>query len=190
MGLTVQMTLVYRRYIRWKVVLPPALASLVIACAVIYLSTSIDGVLAKRIFGVFLIILCIYYLFVRKAASLGVPISRPAAVSCVVVSAICDGLFGVGGPLMVVFFMSVCGEYEEYLGCFQAYFLVTQIVYAVFRAANGLLTIEAAPLIGMGLVSIVIAAFLARGLVRVLDHNLIERLVYVMLGIAGVLVLI
>lgn len=190
LGLNLQMAVMYRKHLDRKLLFRPILVTVIVASIVISLSTSIDGVIAKKALGVFFIVLCIYYLFIKKDTPHGHPLGLLAGIVCVVTSGACDGMFGVGGPLMVVYFMAATRDHPSYLAAIQTYFAFANVYYTVFRVATGVLTVEVVPAALVGVAGIFVGGLVAGKLVRVLDHNLVERAVYVMLGVAGVINLI
>ena len=91
---------------------------------------------------------------------------------------------------MVVYFMAATRDHPSYLAAIQTYFAFANVYYTVFRVATGVLTVEVVPAALVGVAGIFVGGLVAGKLVRVLDHNLVERAVYVMLGVAGVINLI
>ena len=113
--LSLAVTLRYRKDIQPKKLLPIALLYIIVSSVAIRFSTLVDPALIKRIFGGFLILLSVYFLFFSKSVQ-GKKLSVPAVIVCIVISALCDGLFGIGGPLMVLVFMGMTSSTREYLG--------------------------------------------------------------------------
>lgn len=190
LGLNVQIAIMYRKHLDWRLLVRPVITTVVIASIVIILSPSIDGVIAKKALGVFFIILCVYYLFIKKDTPHGHPLGLFASFVCVATSGAVDGLFGVGGPLMVVYFMAATRDHLSYLVSIQTYFVFANTYYTLFRLATGIMPIDVMPAALLGVAGIFIGGLVARKLVNVLNHNVVERAVYVMLGIAGVINLI
>lgn len=184
--LNITMVYTYRKSINFKKILPPAILYIAICSCTIYLSTSIDQVLIKKIFGIFLMILSIYYLFIQKNNEKK-KLSLFISLICIVVSAICDGLFGIGGPLMVLYFLAQTDNTYEYLGTIQTFFLINCIYNTIFRIYRGILLIEHLPLILMGVFGIIIGGLIANKIVNKLDGMMIKKLTYVMIGISGLI---
>ena len=119
--LCLSMVIRYRDEVNVKMALLPALLYNVISSFVITYSVYVDQVTIKKIFGVFLVLLSIYFLFISKNMS-GQKLSLGFSIVCIVISGACDALFGIGGPLMVLYFMSMTKSTHEYLGTMQLFF--------------------------------------------------------------------
>ncbi|WP_207743417.1 TSUP family transporter [Intestinimonas butyriciproducens] len=85
----------------------------------IFLAASLDLEVLVLVFGVFLIVLALYFMFADGRFT--VRDSIPAAVVCSAISGLSSGLFGIGGPLMSVYFLSNSKSKEEYTGTIQLF---------------------------------------------------------------------
>lgn len=184
--LNLTMFLTYRKFIKLKTVLLPAVLYIAVCSVTIYFSTMVNQILMKKIFGVFLIILSIYYLFFNKSNERK-KLSLFVSIFCIVVSAMCDGLFGIGGPLMVLYFLSQTHTSHEYLGTIQTFFLINCIYNTLFRISQGILTISHFPIIGCGVAGIVIGGLIASKIVDKLDGMLLRKVTYIMIGFSGLM---
>lgn len=184
--LNLMMVTTYRKYIDFKKIVVPSLLYLTTCSITINYSTLFDQGLMKKVFGVFLLILCVYYLFFNKNTKQE-KLSLPVSIFCIVVSAVCDGLFGIGGPLMVLYFMAQCKKTEEYLGTIQTFFLINCVYNTGFRVFKGILTTQHFIIIGLGMIAIVVGGLIANKIVKKLNSNIIRKLTYIMIGISGLL---
>lgn len=182
--LNLSMVLTYRKYINFKKIIPPAMLYIFICSLSIYYSQMFDQEVMKKIFGVFLLILAIYYLFIQKDNHKKT-LSLPISILCIMVSAICDGLFGIGGPLMVLFFLSQTHNTHEYLGTIQTFFFINCTYNTCFRIVNGILGINHILIICIGVVGIILGGVIGNKIVNKLDGLLIRKLTYIMIGISG-----
>jgi len=184
--LSLSVTIRYRREIRPSKLIPPAILYVIVSNLSIHFSTMVDPVLIKRIFGAFLIVLSVYFLFFSKSVQ-GKKLSVPAALICIAVSAACDGLFGIGGPLMVLVIMGMTSSPKEYLGSILFISTITCFCSTVFRFASGILTITHIPFILTGIAGILAGVFIANKIVDRLDGAMLRKLTYIMIGIAGII---
>ena len=186
MFLNISMVYTYRQHINFKKIWAPIILFMCVCTTTIYFSTMVNQVLLKKIFGVFFILLSIYFLFINKGSERR-KLSLPVSIIFIVISAMCDGLFGVGGPLMVVYFLSQTHSTHEYLGTIQAFFLINCVYNTCLRAMNGILLVEHIPLILFGVVGIVAGGFIAGKIVDKLDGAMLRKLTYIMIGISGLM---
>ena len=189
MFLNMSMVYTYKKHIHFKSVLFPSLCFLCVCSTTIYFSTMFDQILMKKILGVFFVVLSIYYLFINKGNDRK-KLSLPISIIFIVISAICDGLFGIGGPLMVIYFLSQTHSTHEYLGTIQCFFLINCIYNTCFRVFNGILHLEHLMMIGIGALGIMLGGFIARQVVDKLDGTILRKLTYIMIGLSGIINLI
>lgn len=114
----------------------------------------------------------------------GSPIS---AFVCAGLGGMIDAFFGLGGPPVVIYFLNTTKSKEEYLGTIQAYFLITSIYGTLVRTAKGILTVELVPNILIAAISILIGVAIGNRLAHRLNGEMLKKVVYVFIGIAGVI---
>jgi len=182
--LNAMMVYTYRKYVNFKQIVKPAILYFIICSALMYFSTLINPVFLKKTFGMFLVILAIYFLFFNKGTSNN--LSLPIKVVCIVLSAVCDGLFGIGGPLMVIYFISQLQSTLEYLGTIQFFFLINGCYNTVFRVANGIIGLQHFLVIGCGMIGILMGGQITARVVKKLNGDIIRKITYIMIGVAGV----
>lgn len=176
----------YRKEISPKKLLPTALLYIVVSGIAIRFSSYLNPDLIKRIFGVFLILLSVYFLFISPSAS-GKKLSPAAVILCIVVSAVCDGLFGIGGPLMVLVVMGMTSSTREYLGSILFISTLTCLYGSAARFVEGILGVHQLPYMAVGIAAILAGAYVAGRIVDKLDAQLIRKITYGMIGVAGII---
>ena len=175
----------YRAHADLKTTLPFCVPYLVCSGVAIMFSTQVDQELLKRVFGVFLLALAAYnFATMGKASSKKLP--AIAQLGCIVFSGVCDGLFGIGGPLMVLFFLNRTDSQEEYLGNIQLFFSVNLFVNLVIRAMNGILTLELAPVCAIGAVMLIAGMVIGGRLLTRLNRDVVLKLTYGAIALCGV----
>lgn len=182
--LSAQMVYLYRKHVDIKKVILPSILYIIVCTTSMYFSTTINQNLMKKVFGIFLLMLAVYYLFINKNNDRK-KLSLTVSLFCIIVSAACDGLFGVGGPLMVLYFLSTTHNTHQYLGTIQAFFTVNCFYNTCFRIYRGILLPEHLIYIIIGMISILIGGFIANKIVDKLDGVFIRKLTYIMIGISG-----
>jgi len=185
-ALCLSMVIRYWKDVDVKMALLPAVLYNVVSSIVISYSVNVDQVLMKKIFGVFLLLLCIYYLFINKNVQ-NRTLSLPVSIVCIAISATCDGLFGIGGPLMVLYFMSMTTSTHNYLGTMQLFFWTNSMYNTTLRFIKGILLPEHLVFMAFGVVGILIGGALAGKIVDRLNVATMRKLIYIMIGIGGVI---
>lgn len=174
----------YRKYVKFQTIIPPAILYIITCSFVISMSTKLDATMMKKVFGGFLILLGIYYLFLNKKTPS--KLSLPVSIFCIVISACCDGLFGIGGPLMVLYYMSKTKGTHEYIGTISTFFLVNCFYNTIFRLYKGIIVAADLQYIALGVVFIVLGGIIAHKIVDRLNPELLKKLTYIMIIAAGI----
>ncbi len=175
----------YRRYSKVKLTLLPAVFYVLASSVAISLGTVLPTVLLKKVFGAFLILLAIYFLCVDQTRKMKATI--PMAVFCAALSGVVGGLFGISGPPMVVYFLSALDDKEEYLGTLQLFFFFAGIYTLLFRIYSGIYTADLFAYSIIGLSGVFIGMQFGYKIVDRLDKNRMKKIIYVFLGLSGVL---
>lgn len=178
----------YRRHLRPRKVIAPIIIYAIGSYWAISFSARMDQDYMKRVMGVFLILLSVYFLFIQKKKIEHV--SLPVAVVFSLVSGVCDGLFGIGGPLMVILFLAQSDSREEYLANSQTLFFVTLVINCVLRAINGIITPVHVPYMLTGIVMIWLGGIVAKRIADRLSAEKLRQVIYFCVGVAGVINLI
>ena len=183
--LSLSMCLRYRKYVQIRKVIWPAILYVAVSSVSIVFSAKVNQAMMKKVFGVFMMFLSVYYLFFNKGQ--GKKLNPLVSMVFIAVSGVCDGLFGIGGPLMVVFFLGQTHSKEEYLGSIQAVFFANLLYGTGMRLFNHILTIYHLPFIGIGMICIMIGLKIANKIVDRLDGEKIKKVTYVVIGISGIM---
>lgn len=121
--LTVSLAWKFHRHVQISLLILPLAVFIACTTASLQLATMLDTRNLSVLFGGFLIILSIY--FIRFSDRVRLKPSPVTAAVCSGLSGLCSGMFGIGGPPMVVYYLSVLGNSKElYLATTQMYFCV------------------------------------------------------------------
>lgn len=150
----------------------------------IFLAASLDLEVLVLVFGVFLIVLALYFMFADGRFT--VRDSIPAAVVCSAISGLSSGLFGIGGPLMSVYFLSNSKSKEEYTGTIQLFFACTATVNLLIRIGKGIFTPALVPFTLVSMLGIAVGIQLGLRILRWINISMLTNVIYVALGATGV----
>lgn len=125
----------YRRYIRWKALIRPVALYMPLFFVALMAARRVDVSTLKPLLGVFLILLSVYFLCFSGRIHLH-PNWRTELI-CVAMSAVVDAFWGLGGPAMAVYFLSVTEHKEAYLGILQSFFLAINVYSVGVRVLSG-----------------------------------------------------
>jgi uncharacterized membrane protein YfcA len=127
-----------RSYVTWKRLWPILMTFIVVSTIAIFALTRIEDHILKRILGVALIVISIYFaLFSQK---IKLPITKKVQVGAGTLSGLMGGFFGMQGPPAVLYFIQSEPTKEHYMAMAQTYFLIGNVMMTFVRAYNGFFT--------------------------------------------------
>lgn len=181
---TVTMAIMYRKYAQPKLIVLPAIIYFFFSTVCIWYSTQIDLAAFKPFFGLFLSVLGLYFLFFSQRIKLKG--TWKSAAVCSSLSGIASGFFGIGGPPMVLYFLSLTGDDKyTYLGTLQLFFLITSIQGVATRALNGIYTPELLMLVPIGMLGSFIGTRFGTKIVKKLPVERLKVIIYAFLCLSG-----
>lgn len=175
----------YRAHVNFRAVWGPVVGFMAVSWSCILVAEGLDQTLMKLVLGIFLMLLSAYFLFIQREQESTGAVPLPVTVACVAVSGACDGLFGIGGPLMVVYYLMRCQSKEEYLGTVQAFFSIVTLLGVSFRIVRGILVASHVPYIALGAACVLLGLAVANRVVAHLDTATVRKLTYGVIGVAG-----
>lgn len=188
MGLAVTLAWKFRKHIAWDICLFPTVVYLVFSVAAINCVKGINLDALTLAFGIFLTLLALY--FFACSERLSFQANRKTASVCAAVSGVTSGLFGIGGPLMAIYFVSATKEKETYLGSIQFLFAVTNAVNLLTRMVKGIYTLDLLPMTVLGFLGITAGKSVGLRILTKLDPGKTKKLIYAFVGISGVLTIL
>lgn len=196
-ALSTLITLYLTASLAWKLRKQTHFTSLILPLAVFFFSTTaalqlatmIDTRKLSLLFGIFLIALAAY--FIRFSNRIHLKPSPISASACSALSGLCSGMFGISGPPMVVYYLSVLGDNKElYLATTQMYFCIGSIYNTAMRVYRGILTLDMLPLFVVGLAGMVAGKQIGLYILHRIDVPTMKKVVYLFLAVAGIITVI
>lgn len=185
LGLSVGLFYKLRRQVDYKLVLTQAVIYVTVSVLTISLSGKFNMELLALVFGLFLICLSGYYLFLSK--SIAVKPSPLSALICGAGSGFFGGLFSVGGPLSAIYFLAASKNKESYVANLQLLFIISNTVNTMVRIHYGIYTAELVPLSLVGIVGINLGKLAGLRILNRIDIERMKRIIYIFIGVSGIL---
>lgn len=171
------------RDVQFRLVWLPALFAFMGAYAGLVLVAEHPSPIYKRVLGLFLCLLAVWFIvFSKKVRLRG---SVPSSAAAGAVSGICGGLFSISGPPMVLYYVSTIDDISHYLATTQFYFMVNNILIIALRAHLGLWPAGIAPACAVSLCGLLCGCFAGGRVLRKADGEKIRRAVYAVMVLAG-----
>ncbi len=176
------------RYIVWDRLLPILLTFMVVSVGAVFVLRRMEYGILNILLGVTLIAVSIYFMFFSRRIK--VKTTKPVQVTAGTVSGLMGGFFGMQGPPAVLYFVSAEEDKDHYIAMTQAYFLFGNLVMTFARAYNGFFTSAVATGYASGIVGVVIGNIVGAYVFRHISISLLRYVIYLYIGITGVLFLL
>lgn len=182
---TLIVALSHAKKVDWKNLLFPCIGFAVISVPSILLMKKLDNRVLLIMLGVALILLSGYmFFFSSKIKIKPSPFTGLAAGGF---SGILGGIFSMGGPPVVIYFMQSEGDDKDrYLATIQMYFLLSNVYGTTVKAINGFITKDVLILAAFGTVGMIAGIFIGKLIFKKLRVDILRRVVYCFMAVAGV----
>lgn len=180
----------YRKYLKWHRLVTPFLIYICMALFSLYLSEFLSVGYLKLLLGLLLVILSLYYsvMNIKSITIKAIPIYVMIIFS--LISGFFNGMFGIGGPLMALYFLTISDSKENYLASIQTFFLVDTLLMTSVRFASGILTLDNIKFVLIGIIGAILGTILANRLVSHLNIKVMTMFIYIFIGLSGLYYLV
>ena len=170
----------------FKDLMLPMSCYIITSILVLAVVKGLDVTRLKFYFGIFLLALSAYYLLLSKKAALKA--NRATAIFCGGLSGVFSGAFGIGGPLIAIYYLTYFGRDKiKYVTTLQIFFFITSIVNMVARIINGILGPDCIPFVLCGFAGIALGSLIGVKCVSRIDAELMKKVIYAFIGLSGII---
>lgn len=187
-ALTVSLAFRFRKSLEIGKLILPSVIYIVLCNTMIWISTSLNTQYLLLAFGIFLLLLAAYFFFARNRVKL--PGTPATAVAVSSLSGVTAGLFGIGGPLMAPYFLSVTKTKEGYIALIQTLFACSTVISLISRILHGIYTIELLPATLTGMTGVILGRQVGLKILDRINIETMSNLVYIMMGLSGILTIL
>lgn len=180
-------TIKLRKFITWKRIIPILTVFTAISTLCIFFVARMEDWLLKQIMGGALIVTSLYFAFFSKRIKLRPTLS--VQVGAGALSGAMGGFFGMQGPPAVLYFISSEPSKEHYMAMTQCYFFIGNLLMTLARGANGFVTTTVFTDYLYGLGGVIIGTMIGDYIFKFMSGNLLRYLVYIYIGVSGIIAL-
>lgn len=130
----------YLKFVTWKRLLPIVASFIIFSTIAICLLDKIEGQAMRRILGITLILISLYFSFFKARLQKLIRPTKGWQYGTGAASGIMGGLFAMHGPPVVLYLIVSEPDKDHYMGMIQTYAVVTNITMLAVRAFNGYVT--------------------------------------------------
>lgn len=170
----------------WKNLIFPMIGNIcVVIPVVVYILRGSDSYLLLML-GIALVLMSVYFFFFSSRVHFRA--TWYGGLTAGGLSGFLGGLFGMGGPPVVVYFMqSENGDPAKYLATIQMYFLMSNLVGTTTKALNGFVTMRVLMFALLGIVGLFIGNIIGKRIFNRLNIKILRKIVYGFMAISGVI---
>lgn len=179
----------YVKYVNWKRFLPIAAAFCVFSTLAICLLDRIEGPTMRRILGVMLIFLSMYFSFFKEKLQKFIKPTTGWQLGTGAASGVMGGLFGMHGPPVVLYLIVSEPDKDHYMGMIQTYAVITNVIMLAVRAYNGYVTPTVGTTYLYGLGGLAIGVLAGNWAYKRIPNRIFTYIVYAYIGISGAIIL-
>ena len=139
--------------------------------------------LLMLLLGIVLFALSIYFFFF--SGKIRIKISWYTGLIAGVLSGILGGMFSIGGPPVVIYYMQSEDDSEHYLATISAYFVLSGTVSVITKANAGFITSNVWLGFVIGLIALALGTFLGKCTRSKIKGNALRRAVYAFMAVSG-----
>ncbi|WP_407314029.1 sulfite exporter TauE/SafE family protein [Desulfosporosinus sp. SB140] len=177
-----------RKHINFKLLLYPTISSLITGILGVFVLVSSRDAILSRVLGAALFLMSIYFFFFSEKIKI-----KPTPVKGLLagaISGVLNGLFNIGGPPMVVYFLSSTDDKLEYNATIQFYFTLSAISVLGMHLAMGNFSLD---IVKFSLASgggLILGVLGGMYLFKKFSINTIKKAVYPSMAVFGLMLLI
>lgn len=176
-------------YVRWRMMGIIVLFNVIASFLAIEYMSSLSNETLKRCLGVVLILIALYFLW-GKNKSNKLFLSRWAQGIIGTISGIMGGMFAMPGPPVVLYCISSIDNKREYVVTLQAFSVIFNIFYTLFRAKVGFYSESTLLWWGAGLIGLMIGTSLGSRCSERISNQRLKQIVYVMMILSGIVAIV
>lgn len=177
----------YRKHIPFKKIIPLLIGALIMIPVAVKFSVLISGDFFKKLLGIVLILLSIYFLFFNDKVKIKSTFTNGFMAGGI--GGVLTGLFSTGGPPIVLYLMNSLSDNVIYFASTQFYFSLTGIYSTLVRLFNGIITSEVLVYTLIGFTGCMMENFIGKKVFYKLNAQRLKRIVYIGMIICGIIMI-
>ncbi len=177
------------KYIRWRLMGWVVLFNVLFSFLATEYMRSMSNDTLKQCLGGVLILIALYFLFGEGRMG-RIFKSKPAQVTIGSISGVMGGMFAMPGPPIVLYCISTLEDKREYVATLQAFSVVLNIFYTLFRAKAGFYSDDTWLYWAIGIGGAIIGSSLGARCFEIISNRTLKHIVYGMMIVSGLVALL
>ena len=178
----------YRRFIRFDVLLPFLIPTLIVQMFTTIYSVKAPGQSLFILLGVVLIGFSLWFLAFSE--KIRFKPTRKVGVTAGLVCGVTSGLFSIGGPPAALYLLPALNDKNQYQATMQAFFVIISVESLTIRILMGSLSVSDIPFIAAGWGAMLAGTLVGIVLFDRIRTPILKKAVYVLVGLNGLWIVI
>lgn len=173
------------RKIHWKNIWFPTVGCLFSTYIAVSFIKAQSSQILSLLLGVALFLLSIYFFFFSDKIKI-----KPtwyAGLIAGILSGLLGGMFSIGGPPVVIYFMQSEDDFDQYFATISAYFVFLGVISVATKAAAGFITEAVWIALAIGIPTMLIGSFVGKRMKDRINPDAIKKVVYGFMAISGLI---
>ncbi len=169
--------------ISWRNMVFPLIGCLFATYAAVAFIKSQESRFLTLLLGVALLLLSVYFFFFSDKIKI-----KPtwyAGLIAGVISGVMGGMFSIGGPPVVIYFLQSEENSDHYLATISGYFVLSGLISIVTKAASGFITSSVWLSLLVGIVGMLVGSLAGKATRDKIDPKMIKKAVYAVMAVSG-----
>lgn len=190
LGIFTSLAMVFqmRRLINWKNILFPLLGCLLATYGAVNFIKRQENELLMMLLGAVLLLLSVYFFFF--SGKLRLRSSWYAGLTAGVLSGVMGGMFSMGGPPVVIYFLQSEEDSDHYLATISGYFVCSNLISIATKVMAGFVTSQVLLAFAVGAIGMAAGAFVGKKTRERVPARMVRKLVYGFMAISGAVYMI
>ena len=172
------------RKVHWKNIIFPIIGSFAgTFCSVNFIKSQSNSTLTLLL-GIALFCLSIYFLFF--SSKIHIKIAWYTGLIAGILSGIMGGMFSMGGPPVVIYYMQSEKDPDNYIATLSAYFVTSNIYGITMKAISGFVTVNVWWGLLTGFIGMLCGALIGKIVFKRMNAQMIKKAVYGFMAISGI----
>lgn len=172
------------KIVSWKNNIFPVIGCLVSVYFAVRFMKSSDDTTLRVLLGIVLILLSIFFMFF--SGKIHIRKSWYGGLIAGALSGVLNGLFSMGGPPVVIYFMESEEDTSHYLATIQTFFAITNIYSIGIKVAAGFVTQNVLVCVAIGAVGMIAGMIVGARVSDRINGDMMKKCVYAVMAFSGV----
>ena len=172
------------KQVHWRNIIFPLIGSFTGTFLAVNFIKSQSNSTLTLLLGIVLFVLSIYFLFFSN--KIHIKITWYTGLIAGLLSGIMNGMFAMGGPPAVIYYMQSEKDSDKYIATLSAYFVISNVYSITVKALSGFITTNVCIGLITGFAGMLCGALIGKAVFKRMNAQMIKKAVYGFMALSGI----